>query len=64
MSLKMEFECHNPMAMAIVDLEEGQVCLRLTGEEPSEAPTDRVMTSQEARSLAALLRHYATEAER
>ncbi len=64
MSLKMEFEQHNSDTLAIVDLEEGGVCLRLTGEEPAEAPTDRVMQPNEARALAAMLIHYAMEAER
>lgn len=64
MSLKMEFEQHNRVTLAVVDLEEGSVCLRLTGETPDEAPTDRVMTAYEARALAAMLRHYAIEAER
>jgi hypothetical protein len=47
-----------------LDDEARYVSLRIEGEGDTEQPIDRYLTPNEARELAAMLRHYATEAER
>jgi hypothetical protein len=47
-----------------LDDESRYVSMRIEGEGDTEQPIDRYMTPVEARELAAMLRHYANEAER
>lgn len=67
MSIRIPLQTYYSHRCGIVvelDDESRYVFVRIEGEVDTEQPIDRYMTPTEARELAAMLRHYANEAER